>query len=253
MKTAWDYTELAKAYVNRPDYDSTAIDKMLEIAEVKKGGSVCDVGAGTAHLTIPLLQRGICVVAVEPNDAMREIGKKRTEQWPQVSWYEGTGEKTCQPSNSFDLVTFGSSFNVTDRLLALRETHRILKKKGWLACMWNHRFLEDPLQKAIETIIYSYIPDYSYGARREDQTKIIVDSGLFYTPKIIEGRVMHQVPRTTWVDAWASHATLQRQAGKNFTKIVDDIKDYVSANVKENVICVPYITKIWIAQKYEVS
>ena len=29
MKTEWDYTELAAAYLKRPDYAQTAIDKML--------------------------------------------------------------------------------------------------------------------------------------------------------------------------------------------------------------------------------
>ncbi len=37
MKTEWDYTNLAEAYLKRPDYAQSAIDKMLEIAGVKKG------------------------------------------------------------------------------------------------------------------------------------------------------------------------------------------------------------------------
>lgn len=34
MKTEWDYTELAEAYLKRPDYAVEAIDRMLEIANV---------------------------------------------------------------------------------------------------------------------------------------------------------------------------------------------------------------------------
>jgi hypothetical protein len=37
MKTEWDSTELAEAYLKRPDYAQEAIDKMLEISGVKKG------------------------------------------------------------------------------------------------------------------------------------------------------------------------------------------------------------------------
>ena len=121
MKTEWDYTELAEAYLKRPDYAQTAIDKMLEISDVKRGDRVCDVGAGAAHLTLKLAEYGLDVCAVEPNDAMRANGIKRTNQYGNVSWFEGVGEHTGMESNKFDLVTFGSSFNVCNRQEALEE------------------------------------------------------------------------------------------------------------------------------------
>lgn len=37
MKTEWDYTTLADAYLKRPDYADAAIDAMLSIAGVRKG------------------------------------------------------------------------------------------------------------------------------------------------------------------------------------------------------------------------
>lgn len=249
MKTNWDYTKLAQSYVNRPDYASDVIDQMLELAGINEHSLVCDIGAGTAHLTIPLLQRGLRVVAVEPNDSMRKLGKSRTEQWAKISWYEGTGEATGQPSNLFELVTFGSSFNVTDRAKALKESHRLLKNRGWFACMWNHRDLMDDLQQSVEKIIFSYIPDYSYGSRREDQTDIIEKSNLFQKPIFMEGLVTHQVPKSAWVEAWASHATLKRQAGVLFSDIISDIEVFVRENIQGDMILIPYKTKIWLAQK----
>lgn len=48
MKTEWDYTNLAEAYLHRPEYASTAILEMLVCAGVKPGDEVCDVGAGAA-------------------------------------------------------------------------------------------------------------------------------------------------------------------------------------------------------------
>jgi len=49
MKTEWDYTTLADAYLKRPDYADAAIDAMLSIAGAEKGDKFCDVGAGVAH------------------------------------------------------------------------------------------------------------------------------------------------------------------------------------------------------------
>ena len=139
MKTNWDYTDLADAYLKRPDYSSAAVEAMLSIASIKNTDSVCDVGAGVAHLTLMLAQRGLSVTAIEPNNAMRLNGMKRTGNHQNVNWYEATGESTHQNSQTFELVTFGSSFNVCDRPAALQETARILKPSGWFACLWNHR------------------------------------------------------------------------------------------------------------------
>lgn len=248
MKVAWDYTELAKAYLKRPDYSEKALEDMFKKTHMTAGKRACDVGAGVAHLTLPLLRYGLSVVAVEPNDEMRKYGSQRTEKMNDVKWIEGTGEDTRQPSDTFDLVTFGSSFNVTDRQKALQESHRILCPKGWFACMWNLRDLEDPTQKAVEDIITKHVPDYDYGTRRQDQTQTIINSGLFNTPEIIEGHTVHKVDRNEWVEAWNSHATLSRQAKDKRDLIVEEIKQEVAKRT-DNTLDVPYVTKIWIAQK----
>lgn len=247
MKTEWDYTDLADAYLKRPDYSDDAINSMLKITGTKKGEAVCDVGAGTAHLTLKLAAYGFKVTAVEPNDAMRANGIARTKDLSNVSWCEGTGENTGQAANSFRLVTFGSSFNVTDRNAALRETVRILQPEGWFACMWNHRDLSDPVQLAIESVIKDFVPDYEYGARREDQTEIINESGLFNSVQKVEGGIVHKQSREDCVQAWRSHGTLQRQVGDQFKDVVVAIENIlVERGITE--LTIPYTTRVWIAQ-----
>lgn len=247
MKTEWDYTELAQAYLKRPDYAQSAIDKMLATAGVKSGDAVCDVGAGAAHLTLKLAEYGLNVCAVEPNDAMRENGIKRTAGYQNVQWFEGVGEHTGMESGKFDLVTFGSSFNVCDRQEALQESGRILKSGGWFACMWNHRDLNDPLQKEIEDVLKAQIKEYSYGTRREDQTEVINKSGLFREVVYVEGTVLHDIPMEDFIEGWKSHGTLQRQSRDRFDLINTEIQKIVEAK-GEKIIRVPYTTRIWMAQ-----
>jgi len=246
MKTEWDYTTLANAYLKRPDYSDAAIDAMLAITKFKTG-NVCDVGAGVAHLTLMLAVRGFDVSAVEPNDAMRANGIKRTAALPNVRWFEGTGEQTGLAGQSFDLVTFGSSFNVCDRQLALRETARILKPNGWFACMWNHRRLDDPIQERIESIIKTLVSGYGYGSRREDQTEVIESSCLFGPVVHLDAGVVHEQSIEECVEAWRSHATLARQAGAAFPSVVHAIEDYLKG-LGQNTIRIPYSTNIWLAQ-----
>lgn len=249
MKTEWDYTNLAEAYLKRPEYAQDAVDKMLEIAKANEVTKVCDVGAGAAHLTLMLARKGYSIYAVEPNDAMRANGKKRTAEYEKVQWFEGVGENTTMKDNDFDMVTFGSSFNVCDRQKALIETCRILKPNGWFACMWNHRQLEDPLQKEIEQIIQKNIPEYTYGTRREDQTEEINRSQLFGTVKFIEAEVIHIIPKQDFIDGWKSHGTLQRQSQEKFNLIISQIAEVVEKAAKDGCVTVPYVTRIWMAQK----
>jgi len=247
MKTEWDYTTLADAYLKRPDYSDAAIDAMLSIAGVSKSGDICDVGAGVAHLTLMLVARGFNVFAVEPNDAMRTQGIIRTEKLDKVRWFEGTGEATGLDKNAFDMVTFGSSFNVCDRTKAMKEVARILKPRGWFSCMWNHRKLDDSVQAEIEEIIKKRVPGYGYGVRREDQTSIIETSGLFDTVVHIDSLVVHEQGVNECVEAWRSHATLQRQAGAAFHEVIEAIDDYLHS-LGESNIKIPYLTNIWVAQ-----
>lgn len=248
MKTEWDYTQLADAYLERPDYAPDALKELFRVADIKAGNRVCDLGAGVAHLTLPLANFGCIVDAVEPNDAMRMNGKKRTGSLPNVEWHEGTGEQSGRPAGTYDLVTFGSSFNVCDRPKALLETHRLLKPGKYFACLWNHRNLDDPIQNEIENIIKSCISDYDYGSRREDQTEVIVRSGLFETPQKIEGEILWPQKITDTIEAWRSHATLHRQAGKNFAMIIAKIAEYL-LSLDTDEIKIPYTTRAWIARR----
>jgi ubiquinone/menaquinone biosynthesis C-methylase UbiE len=247
MKTEWDYTELAEAYLKRPDYAQSAIDKMLEVAGVKKGDLACDVGAGAAHLTLKLAEYGLEVYSVEPNDAMRANGIKRTSTFENVHWSEGVGENTGMETGKFDIVTFGSSFSVCDRQAALKETKRILKEGGWFACMWNHRDLNDPLQMEIEDIIKREIEGYSYGTRREDQTDVINASGLYKDVVYVEGTVIHNILAEDFIEGWKSHGTVQRQSKGKFELINAEIRRLVESKNQE-YIKVPYTTRIWMAQ-----
>lgn len=244
---AWDYTKHANTYIYRPDYATGVIDSILEKSVAQLDSLICEVGAGDGHLTKMLAKPNIEIHSIEPNEKMRTIGKQRTAHLAKcVSWFNGTGENTGKAGGAYQLVIFGSSFNVTDRQKSLEESARILKPGGWFSCLWNHRDLRDPLQSDIENIIKDHIPDYSYGSRREDQTAIIEESGLFGAPEKIEGTVFHCVDREQWLKAWQSHATLSRQAGNSFLRIIESIESHVNTNCDDKIE-VPYITRAWIA------
>ncbi len=178
---------------------------------------------------------------------MRELGVARTRSQSRLAWIEGTAEATGLDAARYRMVSFGSSFNVVDRVRALAESRRIAQANGWFCCMWNHRDLDDPVQASIEAIIKRFVPDYSYGLRREDQGPFLRDSGVFRDVAFKEFTVAHEQSTEDMIEAWRSHATLSRQSGDRFPAVIDEISGYLDGLGKP-VVGIPYVTRIWLAQ-----
>lgn len=128
-----DFTELAKHYHNRPAFSEFLLKKL--VACVNDGNRdidslrVVEVGAGTGKLTKMLDALGLQVVAVEPNDNMRNEGMAYTKN-SKVHWRKGCGEYTGVESNSADWVIMANSFHWTDPSKSLPEFRRILDSSG---------------------------------------------------------------------------------------------------------------------------
>jgi 16S rRNA A1518/A1519 N6-dimethyltransferase RsmA/KsgA/DIM1 with predicted DNA glycosylase/AP lyase activity len=102
----WDYSQHAKYYEYRPNYNSKAIDLLTHYVSAHQSSDfqIADIGAGTGNLTIMLLERGFTVTAVEPNDEMREIGIERTATAQNVKWIKANGVDTTLADSYADWV-----------------------------------------------------------------------------------------------------------------------------------------------------
>ena len=246
----WDYTKHAKFYEYRPNYAPEIIETLKwYVNKDKNDFTVADIGAGTGNLTIMLDQENFKIFSVEPNDAMRQIGIERTKNI-NVNWVDATGIETTLDKESINWVTYGSSFNVMDRDLALREAHRILKKNGYFSCMWNHRNLNDPIQQKAESIIKEIVPHYERGVRRENQKPIIEkNSDLFDKICYMELDFYFTQTIDTYLLAWQSvknkYWDLETDEGKEiFEKIVNTMKKNLPDKFD-----IKYTTVVWTAQK----
>lgn len=251
VENHWSYTKHAKFYEYRPNYAPKAIDvlKTYVEADTKNDFKVADIGAGTGNLSIMLLERGLNTISIEPNDAMREIGIEKTEG-ANIQWKRATGLETTLEDNCVDWVTYGSSFNVMDRDLALKEAHRLLKDGGYVSCMWNHRDLDDPLQKQAESIIEEFVPTYERGTRREDQRPVFArNTNLFDEVYYMEVDFYFSQSIETYILAWQSvknkYWDLNTEEGKElFEKITNKMKKDLPSEFD-----IKYTTRCWTAKK----
>lgn len=119
----------------RPSYPEAAIDAALEGRSGDSPKVAADIGAGTGISSRLLANRGVRVLAVEPNAAMRESA----EPHPGVTFVEGTAEATGLADASVDLVLCAQAFHWFKPREALAEFRRILKPGGRLVFLVNER------------------------------------------------------------------------------------------------------------------
>lgn len=133
----------------RPSYPAEAIDIILEGLDTSCGLIAADIGAGTGISARLLADRGVRVLAIEPNAAMRETAEPHLL----VEFREATAEATHLADASVDLVTCFQAFHWFDPTPTLSEFHRILKPSGRLAVVWNNRDLKDKFTKNYSDLV----------------------------------------------------------------------------------------------------
>ncbi|GAB1539392.1 class I SAM-dependent methyltransferase [Scytonema sp. NUACC21] len=133
----------------RPSYPTAAIDVILEGLASPEQLVAADIGAGTGISSRLLAERGVSVVAIEPNTAMREAA----EPSQNLQLRDGTAEATNLADASVDLVTCFQAFHWFQPEPSLLEFRRILKPTGRLAVVWNNRDKTDELTAGYSRLI----------------------------------------------------------------------------------------------------
>jgi SAM-dependent methyltransferase len=96
--------------------------------------TVVDLGAGTGAMTKDLVGQVDRVIAIEPDDRMREI---LAVNLPEVTALQGTGESMPLNTSSVDVVLASSSWHWMDPDRARDETARVLVPGGTLGVVWS--------------------------------------------------------------------------------------------------------------------
>jgi SAM-dependent methyltransferase len=145
----------------RPGYPPAVITLLEQECGLTPEMVVADIGAGTGLLAELFLAHGNRVLGIEPNREMREAGARLLAQAPGYTAIEGRAEATTLPDASVDFVTAGQAFHWFDPLGTHTEFRRILRPGGWVALVWNMRYVSaTPFMAGYETLLQTYAPEY---------------------------------------------------------------------------------------------
>lgn len=134
----------------RPTYPPAILDLLAEKCALTPASVIADIGSGTGILTEMFLEHGNPVFAVEPNAEMRAAAEKLLGRYPNFTSVDATAESSALRPQSVDIVTAGQAFHWFKIEAARAEFIRILKRRGWIALIWNLPRVETPFEKDYE-------------------------------------------------------------------------------------------------------
>ena len=123
----------------RPGYPEAVTRLMRDTCGLAPGAPVADIGAGTGLFSRLLLEAGFEVTAVEPNAAMRAAAEQDLRDFPRFHSVAAPAEQTGLPAASFDAITVAQAFHWFDQAAAQGEFRRLLRPRGWVFIVRNHR------------------------------------------------------------------------------------------------------------------
>ena len=239
---------------NRPDYSKSVLDAVLGLHSSERNDlRAADIGAGTGIWTRMLHDAGVVnVVAVEPNDDMRNQGQA-DNNGKSINWVKGSAEFTGLSDSNFELVTMASSFHWANFELSTKEFHRILAPGGRFVAIWNPRLIEvNPLLVQIESYLRELKPNLKrVSSGRSGITETLTEklnaSEYFDDVIYLEGRHEIEMTKERYIGAWRSVNDLQVQLGpKAFGQFMTYIEQ-VTLNCE--TISATYLTRAWSASK----
>ena len=127
------FASVADEYeLGRPEYPPGVVGALTGELGLGPGATVLDLAAGTGKLSRALVGAGLDVIAVEPQQALRErlaasVGAERVR--------DGLAEAIPLPDDSVAAVTVADAIHWFDHAPALAEIARVLSEGGGLAVL----------------------------------------------------------------------------------------------------------------------
>jgi SAM-dependent methyltransferase len=197
---------------------------------------VLEIGCGPGNASLPLLERGFRIHAVELGENLAAFARERLAAFP-FTVDVGKFEDASLEDASVDLVVCSSAFHWLDRERALRQVVKVLKPGGALALIWGspRRTAEDDrVDEAIQAAYRGHAP----GISRQSVDRLgskIDEIGLAVqgTPELCNFEELpfpqtHLFDRQRYLDTLATfsdHATLPADQRARLFEAIGEIID----------------------------
>jgi SAM-dependent methyltransferase len=133
------FDEAAELYERaRPGYPRALFTDLADLAGLRSGSRVLEIGCGTGQATVPLAERGYAIVAVELGAELAAVARRKLTAYPAVSVVVSAFEDWVLPSEPFDAVVVATAFHWLDPATRVSKSADALCQGGALATISTH-------------------------------------------------------------------------------------------------------------------
>jgi SAM-dependent methyltransferase len=195
-----------------------------------------EIGCGPGNASLPLLERGFRIHAVELGDNLATFARERLAAFP-FTVEVGKFEDASLERNIVDLVVCSSAFHWLDRERALRQVVKVLKPHGTLGLIWGsaRRTTEDNrVDEALQPAYRAHAPEITRDTFDRVSSRVQeIGEAVRDTPELCdyEERLFpqtHVFDRQRYVDVlstFSDHATLPAERRARLFEAIGEIID----------------------------
>ncbi|MFH8381541.1 class I SAM-dependent methyltransferase [Kitasatospora sp. NPDC018058] len=215
----------------RPGYPQALIGSAVP----REARRVLDLGAGTGKLTRLLVEAGLDVVAVEPDEGMRA---QLAAAVPKAAVRAGSAERILLPDGSVDTVVVAQAWHWFDQAAAVPEIARVLAPGGTLALVWNVRDESQPWAAELGALMHR-------STRQQIDTAPLLPAP-FGPPERLEIRWEHPTTPAGIVDMVASRSYVIALPEAERARLLADVEQLLATHpdlAGRDEIAMPYLTR----------
>lgn len=226
----------------RPGYSPEAVTWLVERVGIRTGRDILELAAGTGKLTRQLLPHRARLISLEP---VAEMRAQLAAAVPDVEAIEGMAEAIPLAKESVDAVVCAQAFHWFRPQEALSEIHRVLRRGGGLALIWNSRDSSDPVQAKLEALLDPHRPDYPGGSGRWQRE--LEASSLFGPVERREWPFEQHLTREGLVERFASVSFVAVLPSASREALLDEVRA-LSEGIDEP-IRLPHATEVFACDR----